>query len=247
MEFISAQASSTDIFCLQEISYIAPHHLDQADKSFGDAFFHDLVAALPEFKPYFVATHERFNWRPVTTDMSFGNAIFVKKTLRVVEDGHVFVHRVKNDYILSELVEKNWYTLPRLVQYVRIADENGVETTIYNFHGLWHKEGKGDIPARIEQAKKIRELLDATKGRKILCGDFNLDIRNESLTTIEGSMRNLIKEFGIQTTRSKTHYSKIDRMPYADYTLVSSDIEVQNFSVPNLSISDHLPMILEFV
>jgi endonuclease/exonuclease/phosphatase family metal-dependent hydrolase len=33
---------------------------------------------------------------------------------------------------------------------------------------------------------------------------------------------------------------------FADYTLVSPEVEVKNFSVPYTEASDHLPMYVEF-
>jgi len=239
--FIKEQALTTDIFCFQEVPRTAAHHEHLADRSKNDFWYKDLVEALPDFDSYYAPTHEGFNWRPVEFDLEFGNIIFVRKTLTVLEDGHAFVYREKNTHHMPDLINSNWFTLPRLVQYVRLED-----VTVFNFHGLWHVDGKGDMPSRIEQSTKIREVMDRFAGKKILCGDFNLNIDSKSLDIIEAGMHNLIKEFKIDTTRSATHYPKIKEMPYADYTIVSPDIEVTHFEVPKVDVSDHLPMILEF-
>ncbi len=241
IEFIKQHAETTDVFCFQEVNRTAPHHEHLADRAQSDFWFKDLTEALPDFEPYFAACLEGFNWRPVEFDAELGNALFVRKGLAVLEDGHTFVHRERNQYDMPDFLKGDWFTLPRLVQYVRLE---GV--TIFNFHGLWHLTGKGDMPSRIEQSKKIREVMDRFPGKKILCGDFNLNIDSKSLNIIEEDMRNLIKEFNIKTTRSAELYPKIKEMPYADYTIVSPDVEVKHFEVPNLDISDHLPMILEF-
>ena len=63
-------------------------------------------------------------------------------------------------------------------------------------------------------------------------------------------MRNLIKDFSIATTRnalSYGNYPESERQYFADYVFVSSGVRVLNFSVPEIEISDHLPMILEIV
>ena len=57
-------------------------------------------------------------------------------------------------------------------------------------------------------------------------------------------MKNLIKEFSIKGTR--THHYKKTSERYADYILVSGGIKVKTFEVPEIIVSDHLPMILEF-
>ena len=81
----------------------------------------------------------------------------------------------------------------------------------------------------------------------ILCGDFNLRPDTQSMTILETKMRNLIKEFGIKTTRNELYADlKVFNDYFADYVLVSPGIKVQNFQVPYVLASDHLPMILEF-
>jgi hypothetical protein len=66
----------------------------------------------------------------------------------------------------------------------------------------------------------------------------------ESLKKLENiGMRNLIKEFNITGTRS-SHYAKPER--FADYTLVSDGIKVNDFKVLPDEVSDHLAMYLDF-
>lgn len=74
-------------------------------------------------------------------------------------------------------------------------------------------------------------------------GDFNLDPDTKSLKILERNLKNLIKEYKISTTRSSL-YARQHK--FADYVLVSPGIKVINFQVPDIAISDHLPMILEF-
>ncbi len=56
-------------------------------------------------------------------------------------------------------------------------------------------------------------------------------------------MRNLVKEFGITSTRS-SYYAKPER--FADYTLASNDIKVNEFKILPDEVSDHLAMYLNF-
>lgn len=63
--------------------------------------------------------------------------------------------------------------------------------------------------------------LDLTqKCDAILIGDLNLDPDTESIKILEKEMRNLVKKYSIQTTRSDL-YSKKEIMPLADYCFVS--------------------------
>lgn len=66
----------------------------------------------------------------------------------------------------------------------------------------------------------------------------------KSLKMLEDlGMRNLIRESGVTSTRS-SHYKKPLR--FADYTLVSPDIKVNDFKVLPDEVSDHLAMYLDF-
>ena len=56
-------------------------------------------------------------------------------------------------------------------------------------------------------------------------------------------MKNLIKEYKVTTTRSH-FYTKEHK--FADYILVSPEIEVKKFEVIQDVVSDHLPLMLEF-
>lgn len=56
-------------------------------------------------------------------------------------------------------------------------------------------------------------------------------------------MKNLIKDFGITSTRS-SYYKKPVR--FADYTFVSEGIKINDFKVLPDEVSDHLAMYLDF-
>ena len=67
----------------------------------------------------------------------------------------------------------------------------------------------------------------------------------------------LILENKIKTTRNFHAWRQAKEMvadgyrfygeqKFADYVFVSKDVKVKNFEVPNIEISDHLPLILDF-
>ena len=61
-------------------------------------------------------------------------------------------------------------------------------------------------------------------------------------------MINLIKKFAIERTRSclSPWFGSPDFQEFADYTFVSPDVNVLSFTVPDIEVSDHLPLVLEF-
>src|SRR3989338_56760 len=118
-----------------------------------------------------------------------------------------------------------------------------IAEVLKNFDGHWTPNFKGDNPARLEQSENIKKLLDNFEGAKILCGDFNVVPDTKSMEILETSMRNLVKEYNITTTRSH-FYTKEHK--FADYILVSPEIQVKKFEVIQDVVSDHLPLMLEF-
>src|SRR5260370_1081065 len=168
---------------------------------------------------------------------SFGLAIFARKTLSVDEVGEHFVHRQRNS-----IIGANNATIGRNLQYIQfhLADK---PVTVINMHGLWNGKGKTDSPKRLEQSRKVKGFLETISGAKILCGDLNVLPTTQSLALLEQDLRNLVKAYGITSTRSP-FYQQPDR--FADYVLVSPDVQVEGFQVLDEEVSDHSPLLLTF-
>lgn len=118
---------------------------------------------------------------------------------------------------------------------------------ILNYCGDSRPGNKLDTPGRIEQSEKILAYYRDKQGPKILGGDFNLLPQTRSVQVfLENGYRELVKDFNISTTRNHLAW---DRFPvkilFSDYVFISNDIKVKDFSVPNIKVSDHLPMILQ--
>lgn len=214
-----------DVFCLQEIYHDAEDkEMDEAWKDSADLnLFKNIDEILENHIGYF-----RPHW-----DEHWGLAIFVKKDLKVVEEGErfVFQHKGWKSDINSGFIPKN-------IQYVKINN-----LTIINFHGLWNGQGKTDTEERIDQSKKIKEFLDKNEGEEILCGDLNLLPDTESVKILEDAgLRNLIKENKIESTRT-SFYTKPDK--HADYAFVSGGVKVVDFKVLPDEVSDHCALYLE--
>jgi len=226
-DFIAKHAADTDIFCFQEVfdnAINAREVLGNIDIN----SYQTLCAILPEFKGYYAPSQ----------DDDEGLAIFVKPTVAVNTIGDTFVYRYRN-----AMIDGDGTTMGRNIQFITLT-ENSHEYTIINFHGLWNGGGKTDSPDRIEQSGSIRNFIDTqATGSVILIGDFNLGPSTESMTILEKGMRNLIKEYGITSTRS-IHYEK--SVKFADYAIVSNDLDVKHFEILPDVASDHLPLLLEF-
>jgi endonuclease/exonuclease/phosphatase family metal-dependent hydrolase len=170
---------------------------------------------------------------------NYGLLMLVKKSLKVIQEGDVFVHRFKG-YIPEGDVGNH----ARNIQYVTFDTSRGVKTVI-NFHGLWEMgKNKTDTEDRLRQSDNIISFLKTVTSPFVFCGDFNLLPHTESLKKLEQfGLRNLIKEYGVTSTRTR-YYEKEHK--FADYALVSEGIEVKEFKILPDEVSDHSPMYLEF-
>ncbi len=225
-----------DVFCLQEI-WSAPYEHLEGHSAGGLAISHEqiMTRGMQEISET-LADHSSY-FRPHHLD-NYGLQILVKNNLTVIEDGEVFVHKYK-----GYIPEGDVGNCARNIQYVTLDFESG-PITIVNFHGAWIKgSNKTDTEDRINQSKKIVEFIQNLSNDFILCGDFNLLPDTESMAILErAGFRNLIKEYGITSTRT-AFYTKPDK--YADYVLVSKDIDVKNFKVLPEEVSDHSALFLE--
>ena len=241
LKFLEKEKEEIDVFCFQEVFKSKENIISNGSKL---NIYYNLVETLKEYDAYYAPTFEGGDLKgKVDFEVYFGQAIFVKKEIKIVEDGHVFIFGSYNDdkETFSEGFGK-YIDFPRLLQYV-VLEKNNQRVLVANIHGYWNPKTKNDTPQSLLQSEKILKLLDSKKCSKILCGDFNLNPNTKSMEMLEKEMLNLIKKYKIKSTRSK-HHDREDK--FADYILVSKNLEVRRFEVLPEHVSDHLPLFLEF-
>jgi len=217
-----------DVFCLQEVWEGGHEHSSKWGENIDTKLITNIGKVLKNHTVFF---------RPHYKDF-YGLAIFIKNNIKIQEEGDIFVFKDRESAFRE--FDKNH---ARNLQYITIETPKGLRT-ICNFHGIWNGISKEDTDERITQADNIINFLKNISVPHVLCGDFNLLPENKSLKMLENlGMKNLIREFSIQSTRS-SHYKKPVR--FADYTLVSDGIEVNEFKVLPDEVSDHLAMYLDF-
>ncbi len=227
INFIKEESKTIDIFCFQEVFNRKELISDSVNSKWRYDIYSQIENVLSDHQGFFAPS-----------ELDFGLATFVRKSIRVSEEGDIFVHRWKN-----AKVEGDNTSLGRNLQYIKITFKDKVYT-IGNLHGIWNGKGKTDTQDRIEQSNKINSFLDHVKGSQIVCGDFNLLPDTKSLTILESKMINLIKVYNITSTRTKL-YIKPDK--FADYILNTPDITIKEFKVLKNEVSDHSPLYLEFI
>lgn len=155
---------------------------------------------------------------------------------------------VHQDYqiLTTQIIEPSDITVG-LGVYNQI-DLNHQVIHLFNIHGLAHPGHKLDTPQRLQLSDSILRVAQSCQGPVIIGGDFNLLLDTRSVQMFaDAGFRHLIKDFDIKTTRNRLAWEKWPDSPqyHADYIFTSSDIQVKDFQVPNIEISDHLPLLLE--
>jgi len=239
VEFIKQQSKDTDIFCFQEV--FNGSERTKTDNLAGHLqgvvtdMYSVIEKALPKFKGFHAEAGE---FDVGTIKASYGLAVFVRQDIEVKRQGFHEIFQLNEDLGLP-----NGMTVwNRLLQHVTVPYRDG-ELTIFNLHGLYTGGGKGDGVARLQQSERVKKYMESFDGSKILCGDFNLNPDTQGLVILEKGMVNLIKKSGVTSTRSH-YYPKESK--WADYILISPDLEVERFTVLKNVVSDHLPLELVF-
>ena len=167
----------------------------------------------------------------------WGLAMFVKNDINIKTEGVLAVHTATGS--LEE--QRNGHT-SKNIQYVTL-EVDGKMVSVINFHGLWNGKGKTDTQERIVQSQNILDFLQELSGEYILCGDFNLTPDTKSLLMFEEfGMQNLIKDYGVSSTRT-SFYTKPGK--FADYMFITPGLEVKDFEVLPEEVSDHAALYLE--
>lgn len=241
IEFVKKAAGTTDVFCFQEvyfsevprpeIPWIRANLALELKNALSDFLMVERLAVEGSY-----ARDEMAN-----KDVRIGEAIFIKKSLSVIESGgfHTYTEDRESAKEKIEMATGNF-------QFVKIKDAHKTYF-IGNIHGLWLPGSKSDTPKRIEQSDRLQAAIREFHGKKVLCGDFNLEPGTRSITMLNSDMRDLIKEYNVKTTRNR-YYGDMEKYAdhIADYMFVSPDVHVTDFRVLTDEVSDHSPLLLKF-
>lgn len=227
INFLKTQSKDTDIFCLQEV-FDNPPGSPIIGKEARLNIYSEIKEALPNF--------EGHHNLPAQENEEI-IVIFTRNSIEVKKINEVYIYRSRNS-----MVNNDPTTLGINVQYIQFK-YNAKNFTICNLHGHWVPNYKGDNPARLEQSENLNKFLDNIEGAKVVCGDFNLAPDTKSMLILEKNMTNLIKKYGVTTTRNH-FYNKPDK--FADYILISPEVNIKDFKVLQDTVSDHLPLLIEF-
>ncbi|MCL5733730.1 MAG: endonuclease/exonuclease/phosphatase family protein [Patescibacteria group bacterium] len=235
MNFFRQHSDKADIFCLQEIFDADQKGLDRRhpDEHVHGDLFNKISGVLTDFEGSFAY----FDDNPYRQSL----AIFVRRNLPIKEISDFVVYKPIKPKETGSVVISS-----RKIQYLELSIPE--KLTIANFHGLWNGGPKTDTPERISQSNRVKDFLNKIRGKKILCGDFNLLPETKSMKILNKGMINLIDKNKIPSTRTilYRHFDDPSEPNFADYILISPDVNVVRFEVLPDVVSDHSPLYLEF-
>ncbi|TKT83057.1 endonuclease/exonuclease/phosphatase family protein [Aquamicrobium sp. LC103] len=249
MEYLAS--CGADVLCLQEVVRTPASEADWLVYRDGSHellqranLYEEIRAALPTHDAFFApaARGDLFDGETIVPS-EFGLATFIRSDLPVIAQAMDFVH--------GGFSGNGWGGHPRArnAHCFRLMDyEDGFTVTIAQMHGLRDTAGKGDTPARREQARALAGLVGNVRRegeRLIVCGDFN--VLPDSVTFDELGrlgLSDLVTTRGFSDTRT-SYYEKNGR--FADYMLVTPEVDVRHFDVVAApEVSDHRALLLDF-
>ena len=242
IDFMNKHKDDTNIFCFQEVYKSDRNQLTHGYRS---NILGEISDILTDFEYYYYPMASgRDAEAKVDFPLSIGQAIFVKKPLKIKDSGYIFVYLKENEF--GGILPNGKAIFPRNFIYTEI-EENGKRFLVINLHGFWEPKAKYDTPQRFAQSQIILNFIQKQNLPTILAGDFNLSLNTRSVLMLEEKLKNLVKDYSLPTTRSglyDPYYGATDK--FADYIFTSREIEVLNFEALNDPISDHLPLSLDF-
>lgn len=137
---------------------------------------------------------------------------------------------------------------PRNLQHVT-AQVDDKKLHLLNTQGIWGEDG-GDSPRRITMAKKMLSQLPQNQNAPvILAGDLNVQPQTQTIALIEEKLINVFKN-QLNTSFNLKRKDIVASPGYADAVVdmvfVSSGVRVVAQRVPEVDVSDHVPLIVEF-
>lgn len=186
------------------------------------------------------------------TDMSiagdpssvFGNAVLSK--YRILEKNVVVLKKFR-PVTLEELDGQSAFKIrPQIARHLldAVCDLGDIKIHVMSWHGAWTAPPT-DTAETLKQAKLVYEYVRSLKEPFILGCDANNIPGSKTIKLVSDSAVNLMLGKDIdQTTHPRVH--KITPKGFlVDYVFCSSEFQLRSLSVPQVLVSDHLPVVCE--
>lgn len=223
------QSVDADIFCLQEVSRNFPHfgleNVDMVEK---------ITTAFPNYHCVYAPILARQENEKV---QDLGNMILCKQEI-LQQNAHYLFQQP--DWKIDDYENQ-----ARNLVEVQVACDGKI-LSVFNTH-LSYSARFIDSPRKIIESQKLRAIIEKRE-HSILCGDLNSPPNSKVLQELNAILPN--SDGSSQFTFAKYPFDyngfKVSGLEYKlDYILATSRVTIENVQVPDISISDHLPIIAD--
>src|SRR3989344_8238003 len=178
---------------------------------------------------------------------SFGNAVLTKFGIRTSK---VITLKKFRSVTLEELDGASAFEIrpkiPRHMLDVLVNSPFGELHTI-SIHGAWTAPPQ-DTPENLRQAKLIKyylKLLNKDDQPFVLGGDLNVTPNTKVINMINSVANNLMINSPFEYTTHPKIHKIVPRKFLVDYIFSSKHFKVFSLNVPEVTVSDHLPVVAE--
>lgn len=181
---------------------------------------------------------------------SFGNAVLGKfpikqfKTIPLNQSREIMYSEVENATGEENAeINESRQNLPRELLDVTF-DVNGRNIHALSWHGAWTAPPT-DTVETVRQASVLAQYLKTIPEPYILGCDSNNVPKSKTILTIDAVSNNLMKGSGILQTTHPTAHKIAPRGYLIDFVFTSPDFKLKSVNVPDVLVSDHLPVVCE--
>src|SRR3990167_5217664 len=180
--------------------------------------------------------------KPVDSPESFlGNAVFSKYQ---IIDSETLVLKTFNEFTLAKFHDfKNFTNFPRNLLSAECV-LNGRKIRVISWHAAWTAP-PADTEETLRQAKEVAGFLQNLKEPFILGCDMNAVPQSKTAAFINQAANNLMMNSGVLQTNHPKIHKIAPRGFLIDYIFTSHHFKLKKLEVPEVTISDHLPVIAE--
>ena len=173
----------------------------------------------------------------------FGNAVFSK--YEIISKAVIVLKPFRE--ITMEELDGNGEDIRELIPrhlLDAVIKVEGNKIHVISWHGAWTAPPT-DTNETLKQADKVAAYLDSLDDAFLLGGDLNNIVTNKTVGTINKVANNLMINSGVVQTTHPTIHKIAPKGFMIDYIFTSSHFKLKNLYVPQIIVSDHLPVIVE--
>lgn len=181
-----------------------------------------------------------YSFAPAFRDLRFevaemGNGVLSKFPVKA--DGTVFYDVPYDDNFMEN---EDFTYVPRNLQHVSVKVGDEV-VNVFNTQGIWGLDGD-DNERRLKMAETIVEEI-GDKEKVVLAGDLNVKEGTKTVGIIEERLNNIFKGELKSSFNMKQKNDPGFATVVVDMIFVSRGINVVKHYMPEVSVSDHMPLV----